>query len=107
MEQISASMLNAWLTDTTRTKPVMVDVREPWELERCRIEGAQAIPLSSVPQQLNSLNREADTVMICHHGARSFQAGMFLEQQGFSRIFNLQGGVAAWARDVDPSMASY
>ena len=107
MEQISATMLNAWLTDATRTKPVMVDVREPWELERCRIEGAQAMPLSSLPLQMNSLAREADTVMICHHGARSFQAGMFLEQQGFSHIINLQGGVAAWARDVDSTMPTY
>jgi rhodanese-related sulfurtransferase len=107
MEQISASMLKAWLSDATRTKPVMVDVREPWELERCRIEGTRSIPLGSLPVHINSLDRELDTVMICHHGARSFQAGMFLEQQGFSRIINLQGGVAAWARDVDPSMPSY
>ncbi len=45
--------------------------------------------------------------MICHHGARSFQAGMFLEQMGFGSIINLQGGVAAWARDVDPTMPTY
>jgi rhodanese-related sulfurtransferase len=45
--------------------------------------------------------------MICHHGARSFQVGMFLEQQGFTSVINLHGGVAAWARDVDPTMPTY
>jgi rhodanese-related sulfurtransferase len=53
------------------------------------------------------LKRDEDIVMVCHHGARSFQAGMFLEQMGFSSITNLQGGVAAWARDVDPAMPTY
>lgn len=107
MEQISANALQQWLSDTTRSRPVLIDVREPWEFERCRIEGAQSMPLATVPTQVSALDRDADTVMICHHGARSFQAGMFLEQQGFTHVINLQGGVAAWARDVDGSMPTY
>jgi rhodanese-related sulfurtransferase len=46
-------------------------------------------------------------VVICHHGARSFQVGMFLERRGFARVYNLRGGLDAWAREVDPSMALY
>ena len=107
MEQISATSLHVWLTDIERSKPVLIDVREPWEIERCKFAGARVIPLASVPANLAGLDRDADTVMICHHGARSFQAGMFLEQQGFSHVINLQGGVAAWARDVDPTMPTY
>lgn len=107
MEQISASFLHTWLSDQSRTKPVLIDVREPWELERCCIAGAISIPLASIPSQTADLARDADTVLICHHGARSFQAGMFLGQHGFSHLFNLQGGVAAWARDVDPQMQTY
>lgn len=107
MEQISATLLHSWLADAGRTKPVLIDVREPWEIEHCRIEGAILIPLSTVPSHLPALDREADTVLICHHGARSFQAGMYLEQQGFAHVFNLHGGVAAWARDVDSSMRTY
>ncbi len=107
MEQISATSLHSWLADTGRTKPVMIDVREPWELEHCRIDGSLTIPMASVPSHLSRLDRDADTVLICHHGARSFQVGMYLEQQGFSHLFNLQGGVAAWARDVDPGMQTY
>lgn len=85
----------------------MIDVREPWELEHCRIEGSLMIPMASVPSHMSRLDRDTDTVLICHHGARSFQVGMYLEQQGFSHLFNLQGGVAAWARDVDPGMRTY
>jgi rhodanese-related sulfurtransferase len=107
MEQISAIELKHWLTDAERSKPVMIDVREFWEIERCKFDGAQVIPLATVPANLSELDRDADTVMICHHGARSFQAGMFLEQQGFTHVINLQGGVAAWARDVDPMMPTY
>jgi rhodanese-related sulfurtransferase len=107
MRQLSASQLKEWLTDAERTKPVLLDVRELWEFETCRIAGSQSMPMRGIPARYTELKRDADIVMICHHGARSFQAGMFLEQMGFSSIINLQGGVAAWARDVDPAMPTY
>lgn len=107
MRQLSASQLKEWLADEARAKPVLLDVREPWEFETCRIAGSQSMPMRSVPARYQELKRDADVVMICHHGARSFQAGMFLEQMGFTGIINLQGGVAAWARDVDPTMPTY
>jgi rhodanese-related sulfurtransferase len=63
--------------------------------------------MRALPARTMELARDAEIVMICHHGARSFQAGLFLEQQGFAKVINLQGGVAAWARDVDPAMPTY
>lgn len=107
MQQISASQLKDWLDDPQREKPLLVDVREPWEFQACKIEGAQSMPMRSVPARYMELNRDADVVVICHHGARSFQVGLFLEQQGFGKVINLYGGVAAWARDVDPAMPTY
>ncbi|MCK9388173.1 MAG: rhodanese-like domain-containing protein [Sulfuritalea sp.] len=107
MRQISASQLQEWLADSARPQPVLLDVREPWEFEACRIAGSQSMPIRGVPARYHELKRDDDIVIICHHGARSFQAGMFLEQMGFGGIINLQGGVAAWARDVDPSMPTY
>jgi rhodanese-related sulfurtransferase len=107
MRQFSASQLNEWLADATRTRPVLLDVREPWEFETCRISGSQSMPMRSIPARYHELGRAEDIVMICHHGARSYQAGMFLEQMGFVSVINLQGGVAAWARDVDPAMPTY
>jgi rhodanese-related sulfurtransferase len=107
MRQFSPSQLRDWLADAERAKPVLLDVREPWEFETCRIAGSISMPMRGIPARYHELRRDQDIVMVCHHGARSFQAGMFLEQMGFSSIINLQGGVAAWARDVDPTMPTY
>jgi rhodanese-related sulfurtransferase len=63
--------------------------------------------MRSIPARYLELKRDADLVVVCHHGARSYQVGLFLEQRGFSNIINLYGGVAAWARDVDPAMPTY
>ncbi|MCF8152265.1 MAG: sulfurtransferase [Sulfuritalea sp.] len=107
MHQLHASQLKEWLADAERSAPVLLDVREPWEFETCRIAGSQSIPMRAIPARHPELRRDADIVVICHHGARSFQVGMFLEQMGFSSVINLQGGVAGWARDVDPTMPTY
>jgi rhodanese-related sulfurtransferase len=56
---------------------------------------------------LNALDPQRETVVICHHGVRSFAVARFLEQQGFTNVINLDGGVAGWARDVDPTMPTY
>ena len=87
--------------------PLLLDVREPWELEICRIEGSVAMPMGSVPARFPELDRDRETVVICHHGGRSAQVCMFLERQGFSSVINLAGGVAGWAAQVDPRMAQY
>ena len=107
MDQITPVQLKAWLDDPARPAPVLLDVREPWEFDVCRLAGARLIPMRTIPARHAELDRDADIVAICHHGARSFQAGMFLEQMGFAGVINLQGGVAAWARDVDPAMPTY
>jgi rhodanese-related sulfurtransferase len=60
-----------------------------------------------VPLRSNELNPNDEIVIICHHGRRSMQVGMFLERQGFSSLINLTGGVAAWADEVDPNMPRY
>jgi rhodanese-related sulfurtransferase len=107
MQQISAPQLKAWLDDPERAKPVLVDVRQPWEFDVCRIDGSKPLPMSAIPARFMELDRNAETVVICHHGARSYQVCMFLEHQGFTNIYNLYGGVAAWAQQVDPAMPTY
>jgi rhodanese-related sulfurtransferase len=107
MDQITPRELKAWLEDGARPRPVLVDVREPWEHAICALPGALEVPMSAVPARTGELDPAADTVVICHHGARSFQVGMFLERRGFARVYNLRGGLDAWAREVDPSMALY
>jgi len=109
MQQITAPQLKAWLDDPARPKPLLLDVREPWEFEACRLPGAQLMAMRSVPARYPELRREPDReiVVICHHGARSYQVAMFLEQQGFANLYNLYGGVAAWSQQVDASFPTY
>ena len=107
MNQITAGQLAAWLADTGRDKPLLLDVREPWEWDTARIEGAQHIPMREVPARLAEIDRQREVVAICHHGGRSQQVAMFLEKNGFSKVHNLQGGVDAWSRTVDPAVPLY
>lgn len=87
--------------------PLLLDVREPWEYGICHIDGAVLLPMHHLPSHLGELDPERETVVICHHGIRSYQVTHYLTQQGFRRVINLQGGVAAWARDVDATMPTY
>ena len=85
----------------------ILDVREPWEVAICAIPGSINVPLSSLPQNLDRLPQQGPLVVLCHHGMRSMQAVVWLRQNGFENATNLQGGIDAWARQVDTSMATY
>jgi rhodanese-related sulfurtransferase len=87
--------------------PVLLDVRESWEWNLCRIPGAVLIPMGELPARSQELNPAAETVVICHHGVRSYHAARYLESLGFGDVVNLSGGVAAWADEVDPAMPRY
>ncbi len=107
MHQLPALQLADWLADASRPQPLLLDVREPWEFDLCHLEGAQHIPMHLVPARCQELDPGQEIVVICHHGARSMQVAMFLENRGFAAVHNLTGGVDAWATDVDPSMRRY
>ena len=104
---IAPAELSGWLSDAARGKPLLLDVREPWEFQTARLENSKLVPLRELPARFGELDAGADIVVICHHGARSMQAAMFLAKQGFACVHNLAGGVDAWARSVDPSMPVY
>jgi adenylyltransferase/sulfurtransferase len=89
--------------------PLLIDVREPWELETARIEGARAIPLGELEKSLPDLTpeRERPLVVLCHHGSRSRRACETLLEHGFKRVENLSGGIDAWSVQVDPSVPRY
>lgn len=110
MKQISAVQLKEWLAEAAagkRPAPVLIDVREPWEYNIVHIPGARLIPMRTIPLRLAELPQDRDLVIVCHHGARSYQVCLFLEQQGFAHLYNLYGGMAAWSRDADPSAPTY
>ena len=81
MQQLSPPELRAWLDDAARVPPILLDVREEWELERCRIDGATWIPMRDVPRRMEELNPKAEVVVICHHGVRSYHVAITLKSK--------------------------
>jgi rhodanese-related sulfurtransferase len=86
---------------------MLLDVREPAEVHFCAIDGSVHIPLGQLPGRLAELDPEREIVVVCHHGARSFQAAAFLRARGFENVYNLAGGIDAWSLSVDPSVPRY
>lgn len=90
---------------------VLLDVREPWELQTARIQvpGTTAldIPMHLVPLRLAEIPRTQPVACICHHGARSAQVVAFLMRQGYADVYNLAGGIDAWSATVDPRVPRY
>lgn len=106
MRQMAAGELQAWLA-APGEPPLLLDVREPWEYDICHIPGSVLLPMGAIQARLGELDPERETVVICHHGVRSYHVARFLEHQGFRRVINLSGGVDAWAKSADPSMPTY
>lgn len=105
MEIISAEGLRE-LLDLDRELSLL-DVREPWEFELCHIQGSINIPMAEIVDKLGNLDRSGETVVICHHGMRSLQVAAYLENEGFEKVINLEGGIAAWASRIDSQMPQY
>ncbi len=85
----------------------LVDVREPWEYEIAQITGSRLIPLGELPARLGELPREGVLVIQCHSGVRSEEGAQVLLQAGFANVYNLEGGIEAWSRDVDRTVPRY
>jgi rhodanese-related sulfurtransferase len=107
MQNLAPADLARRLAQADNPAPLLLDVREPWEFAHAHIAGSLPMPMASVPARIEELDPDAEIVVICHHGMRSAQVAMFLERQGFPNVFNLVGGVAAWAAEVDPAMPRY
>ena len=107
MRTITATELARWLAEAGNHPPVVLDVREPWEVELASLPGSVTIPMGRLVAEVSRLDPDRSTVCLCHHGARSMQVAMFLERQGFSDVVNLTGGIHAWSETVDPAVKTY
>ena len=87
-------------------RPELLDVREPWEFELARIAGSKLIPMGELSERVSEIDPAAETVVICHHGNRSAYVARALEQAGFRKVLNLEGGLDAYS-DVDTSVPRY
>jgi rhodanese-related sulfurtransferase len=86
----------------------LLDVREPWEFETARIDGAKLMPMGDVPSRAHQeLDPDDHVVVICHHGVRSMNVTVWLRQQGFEMAQSMRGGIDAWSRRVDGKVPVY
>jgi molybdopterin/thiamine biosynthesis adenylyltransferase/rhodanese-related sulfurtransferase len=95
------------LRDTRPGATVLIDVREPYELEICRLADAEHIPMRQIPEHLDALPKDKHLLIICHSGGRSMRVTEFLRARGFTAVSNVAGGVDAWAEEIDPAMRRY
>jgi rhodanese-related sulfurtransferase len=89
------------------TPPLLIDVREDWERAIAAVSDSIHIPLGELPVRISELPEDRQLVIMCHHGGRSLQAAMWLEQQGFDEVANLDGGIDAWSREIDDDIPRY
>lgn len=91
--------------------PVLLDVREPWEIALARFSlpgvTSVAIPMGEVPARMSELDPEQPILALCHHGMRSLQVALFLQRQGYPHTYNVAGGIHAWSTQVDATVPVY
>jgi rhodanese-related sulfurtransferase len=86
---------------------VLLDVREPEELDLARVPGALAIPMHELPLRLGEVPRERMVLVLCHHGVRSWHVAQALLAHGWPRVANVSGGIDRWAVEIDPAIGRY
>ena len=100
VEQLAGSLHN-------KDEAFLLDVRDPWEFDICRLAGSVNIPMNEITERVAELDPDTRTIVICHFGMRSLEVGNYLESSGFKDIVNLEGGLDAWAERVDQDMPRY
>jgi len=86
---------------------ILLDVRESYELNICKIDNSVHIPMADIPKRINQLNKNEEIIILCRSGVRSKRVYQFLYNQGFTKIKNLKGGILEWIRLVNPLLKSY
>ncbi len=112
IDQVRPRDIGVWL-DTVRHlgEPVVLDVREPSELRRARVQSIGfdlvEIPMGVVAERLHELDHTRPVACLCHHGVRSMQVAAYLSARGFGRVANVAGGINAWSAELDPNVPAY
>lgn len=112
---IRPAQINDWLRQCQEQAPgctpVVLDVREPWEVQTASVapQGFELLhlPMNTVPARLQDLARERPIACLCHHGGRSAQVAYFLKNQGYDQVVNILGGIHAWSQEVDHNIPQY
>lgn len=96
IKEVDAPQLADWMDDNSHNFRI-IDVREIPEIAQGMVPGSEPVPLRTLPVRLAELDRDEKYVLVCRSGARSAQACMFMQQQGFENVYNLRGGIIGWA----------
>ncbi len=111
IDQIRPTELADWFARNPGATPVLLDVREPWELQTASVSAEgftlRAIPMNEIPARLAELDPGQRIACLCHHGARSQRVAAFLAQNGFDEVANVAGGIDAWSAQRDPAIPRY
>lgn len=112
MKQLPVTEVRQWASAAAAEgEPLLLDVREPWEVQLAAIRipeaGTLNLPMGQIPARLTELDPAQPILCICHHGMRSAQVVAFLERAGFESVYNLAGGIDAWSTRVDPAVPRY
>ena len=105
LSEITVEELAQWRREGRHC--VVLDVREPFELQMAKLEPALHIPMREIPARLYEIERDAPVAVLCHHGGRSAHVTQYLQANGFARAVNVVGGIDAWAKRVDASVGVY
>jgi len=88
-------------------QPLVIDVREGWELDISKVPFAKHLPMAQVPDRVGEFDADTPVIVMCRSGGRSMQVARFLESRGFRSVSNLTGGILAWGERIDPSLRPY
>lgn len=102
---LSVSQFKRWLDENKSY--VLIDVREDWERDIACLAGDIHIPLATFRSAIENHPKDKTYVIYCHHGRRSLAAAILMKDAGFNHVFNLEGGVSAWADEIDKNMPKY
>jgi rhodanese-related sulfurtransferase len=109
MQQLYPAQIAEWASQQAQ-RPVLLDVREGWEVQTASAKPEALdllhMPMQTIPARLHELDKTRPIACLCHHGGRSMQVASFLMQHGFE-VVNVAGGIHAWSTQVDPSIPVY
>lgn len=113
IDHVRPADLATWLASAAGgDTPLVLDVREPWELQTANVGAGAgyellAIPMGQLPTRIEELDRDRPIACLCHHGVRSLRVAAFLDHHGFTRLANISGGIDAWSQERDPAVPRY
>ena len=105
MEHIDVHKLKSWIEEGKQI--TLLDIREPHEVDFCKLPNCTHIPMNKIPYHLDDLEPQETIVVYCHTGVRSMYVCQYLLDQGYQKVLNLLGGIHDWSLHVDPSVPIY